>query len=172
MSFMEMKEGLKRLRQAQEMKAWKDARRFESGLKDELDAFRESCVKISVSRKRDIEKLYAARCRVNNDRNGLSEAAAVKAHIGNNGMLSGENRELCKAILQMKGVIKLQTLPEKYQKVFAKYTLSPEQLAQREIDLKAKRLAALDEKNRKWKRDLIARNNLQVDEDSIVNELG
>lgn len=170
MSFMEMKEGLKRLRQAQEMKAWKDSRRFEKGLKDELDAFRDSCLKISVSRKRDIEKLYAARCRVNVDRNGPSEASAVKAHIGNVGMLSGDKRELCKAILQMKGIIKLQTLPEKYQKVFAKYTLSPEQLAQRERDLAAGKKLAENQKN--WQRDLRERNGIPMESDYGANELG
>ena len=62
-----------------------------------------------------------------NDRvGGPGDATAVKAHIGNASMLSGDKRELCKAILTMKGIIKHQTIHEKYQKVFAKYTLSPE----------------------------------------------
>ena len=45
-------------------------------------------------------------------------------------MLNGSQRELSKKILSRKGIIKPQSIHEKYQKVFDKYTLSPEELAE------------------------------------------
>ena len=53
-------------------------------------------------------------------------------------MLSGPLRELTKSILSKKGMIKAQTVHEKYQKVFDKYTLSPEELKERAEEMAAR----------------------------------
>ena len=82
-----------------------------------------------MSRKKDIEKLFAARCRVVSEKTGPSEAEIIRSLVGNVSMLSGNLRELSKEVLKRKGIIKHPSIHEKYSKIFDRYTLSPEMYA-------------------------------------------
>lgn len=94
----------------------------------QLSSFQLERKRAAVARKRDVERLFAAKCRVALERSEPSQAEIIKSLVGNNSMLSGPLRELSKNILTKKGIVKHQTVQEKYQKVFDKYTLSPEEL--------------------------------------------
>lgn len=131
LSFMELREGLLRLRRQRDWKLWKEALVFKKDLDRRLAEFQLDQRKVTVSRRRDVEKLFAAKCRVVVERSGPSEAEIIRSLVGGASMLNGSLRELSKKVLSRKGIIKPQTIHEKYQKVFDKYTLSPEELAER-----------------------------------------
>jgi hypothetical protein len=61
---MEMREGLLRLRQQRDWKLWKEALQFRKDLEAQLAAFQLGQKRLTVSRRRDVEKLFAAKCRV------------------------------------------------------------------------------------------------------------
>ena len=123
---MDMKAGLKQMKQTQDYLRWDQTRRFHRSLKQNLDSYREENVRLSVARKREIEQLFAAKCRVVLEKSGPSEGEIVRDLIGNSGMMSKEIRDMTHSILKKKGMIKHQTIHEKYQKVFDKYTLTDE----------------------------------------------
>ena len=130
-----MKDGLKRYREAHSKRIWDQSRQFKNALRSQLDDFRYHQRRMEVSRKREIEKLFAARCRVVTEKTGPSEAEIIRSLVGNVSMLSGNLRELSKGVLRRKGMIKHPSIHEKYQKVFDKYTLTPDELLKLEEEM-------------------------------------
>ena len=84
--------------------------------------------KTSVTRRKEIQMLYAAKCRVAAQAAEPTEAEMLKSMLGDISMLNGNVRSLSKNILLKKGMLKPQTQQQKYEKVFSKFSLSPEQL--------------------------------------------
>ena len=101
-----MREGLLRLRQQRDWKLWKEAMQFRKDLEAQLSAFQLDRKRAAVARKRDVEQLFAAKCRVALERSEPSQAEIVKGLVGDNSMLSGPLRELAKTILSRKGIVK------------------------------------------------------------------
>lgn len=101
---------------------------FKKNISKEIEEFKDQLKKTTVSRKRDIQTLFAAKCRVTHSNNAPSESEVIKALIGDQSMIKGNLQETTKSILKKKGIIQPQSIQEKYQKVFDKYTLSPEEL--------------------------------------------
>lgn len=103
---MELREGLQQARQQRGWKLRRDELQFKKELEKRLSEFQLNQKRVTVSRRRDVERLFAAKCRVVADRSGPSEAEIIRSLVGGASMLSGPLRELGKKILGRKGTIK------------------------------------------------------------------
>ena len=107
--FIEIKEGLKSLRMQENKARWDNTRRFEQKIKLQMDQFKMSQKKITVDRKKEIQQLFAAKCRVAPSKAEPTEAEMMRSMLGDVSMLPGKVRDLSKSILIKKGMLKPQT---------------------------------------------------------------
>ena len=76
---------------------------------------------------REINNILAAKCRVTEDKTARHHDE-VKNMVGSTAMFSKDLREMNTQILKRIGVVKLQTIHEKYDKAYDKLTLTHEEL--------------------------------------------
>ena len=109
---------------------------YNKNVSKEIDEFKRTQQKTSVSRKKEIQQLFASKCRVASEDNAPTEGEIVRQLIGNQSMLNESLREVTQTILKRKGMILPQTIQEKYRKVFDKFTLSPDELRRKIAEMK------------------------------------
>ena len=110
---------------------WDHEKRLTKVLKEQHESFRLERKKVSVARKREVLQLFAAKCRTNTNGEQPSQAEVVTEMVGDASMFSPGMRELSKSILNKKGIIMPQSVEEKYNTVFKRYTLTPHELEAR-----------------------------------------
>lgn len=113
-----------------------------------MDDFKYQNLKTTVARQRAIQKLYAAKCRVASYEPELTVEEMEHQSLGDSTLMQGEIRAMSKNILVTKGMLKIQTEQEKYDKIFSKYTLTPAELEAKKRDLKQHLNRSIEERIR------------------------
>ena len=85
---------------------------------------------------REINTILAAKCRVTEDKAGPRLHDEVKNMVGGTSMFGNQLREMNTKILKRIGVVKLQTIHEKYDKAFDKLTLTKDELMAKKKDMR------------------------------------
>ena len=96
-----------------------------------------------MAKKREVNKTLAARCTLTVGRTGPSAAEVKKSLVGGSSMAGKEARDLAAKVLGRIGLLRHQTIYEKYEKAFDRLTLTSE-----ELDKLREEMAARLEKGR------------------------
>jgi hypothetical protein len=104
-----MKEGLKSIALQQQRALWEEAKRFKRKVGKQVEEFKANQRSTVVSRKREIQILFAGKCRVAVNQAEPSEAELQREMLGDPSITTMKIREISKNILARKGTLKVQT---------------------------------------------------------------
>ena len=111
-------------------------KKIDKMMKQQHQEFQNERKKTSVARKREVLKLFAAKCKLTTDRYEPSAAEKITNMVGDASMFNPNLRDLSETILRRKGTIAPQSIEEKYNTVFKRYTLNPDELQKRLAEMR------------------------------------
>jgi hypothetical protein len=102
-----MAEHITEMKNKSDMRSFLKNARIKKNLKAKLDEFSLNQKNHSVSKKRDVNRMLAARCRVSADKAGPSAHELLMEQVGGSGMMKPHIRQMCAGILKRLGVVQL-----------------------------------------------------------------
>lgn len=105
MQYKLMAEGIKNQREIAHKTQVQENKRFEAKIKKQIKEFKQNAITNDIQRKREVQQLYAAKCRVAVTQAEPTEAEQYKLQLGDNFMSNPKIKRISKNILYNKGVL-------------------------------------------------------------------
>ena len=102
-------------------KMWAQTKKFQQKIKKENEAILHKRRQEQIAKKREVQKLFSAKCLSLKAKENLPQDELIKSLIGDVSILTFDQLQFAKQCLNNKGIIPPQSFKEKYQRIFETY---------------------------------------------------